>query len=331
MSKIKMDGVSNAGSETSEKPNREKGNCMNSITMETVPRTVLSKCVVSTLVLAAMAAFVAGCTTYVKPGEQGLRYRSFHRPALQQTAKSEGLYWRWPWNSVQVYDVTWQSKSEPVEILTADDLHVQTTVTVTFRPKRAKLYDLATQLGPTYYEQVIRPPFQTIARSEFAKHEHNKLAKESPAIQNDILAKLQAATEGKPIDIDRVSIDHIQYDKSVTAAISAKVATEQQVQQKELEVKVALQDAEIARTRAQGQSDAVRINAEGEAKAIVIKGEAQSKAQAAITQTLTPEYIRYKAFDNSGTRYYFVPVGKDGLPIIVSTDDKPSLGAAVSR
>ncbi len=296
---------------------------MSTIAKKTVPRAVLK-----TLGLGAVAALLAGCTTYVRPGEAGLRYRSFHRPALQQTAKSEGLYWRWPWNDVKIYDVTWQSKSERVEILTADDLHVQTTVTVTFRPNPARLYDLATQLGPAYYEQVIRPPFQTISRSEFAKHQHNQLAKDSPALENDILVKLRAATEGKPIEIDRVSIDHIQYDASVTAAISAKIATEQQVQQKELEVKVAPQDAEIARTRAQGEADAVRINAEGEAKAIVIKGEAQGKAKASINQTLTPDYIRYKAFDSQATRYYFVPVGKDGLPIIINAADKPNAGDA---
>ncbi len=288
-------------------------------------RSVFTRRAATTLGLFAVAALVGGCTTYVKPGEAGLRYRSFHRPALEQTAKSEGIYWRWPWNDVKIYDVTWQSKSERVEILTADDLHVQTTVTVTFRPNQAKLYDLATQLGPTYYEQVIRPPFQTISRSEFAKHPHNQLAKDSATMENDILGKLRAAIEGKPIEIDRVSIDHIDYDRSVTAAISAKVATEQQVKQKELEVKIAEHAAEIARTQARGQADAVQINAEGEAKAIVIKGEAQSKAQASINQTLTPEYIRYKAFDNSATRYYFVPVGKDGLPLIINAAERDSV------
>lgn len=287
-----------------------------------VLRSLFSRRAVTALGLLGLAALVGGCTTYVKPGEAGLRYRSFHRPALEQTAKSEGLYWRLPWNDVKIYDVTWQSKSERVEILTADDLHVQTTVTVTFRPNVARLYDLATELGPAYYEQVIRPPFQTIARSEFAKHQHNQLAKDSPAMENDILAKLRTAIEGKPIDIDRVSIDHIDYDRSVTAAISAKVATEQQVKQKELEVKVAEHAAEIARTQARGQADAVRINAEGEAQATIIKGEAQAKAQAAITQTLTPDYLRYKAFDNPAGRYYFVPIGKDGLPLIINADER---------
>ncbi len=298
---------------------------MSTIEKQTILKSVSRQRLTITLGLAALAALLAGCATYVKPGQEGLRYQSFHRPALQQTPKAAGVYWHLPWNSVKIYDVTWQSKSEAVEILTADDLHVQTTVTVTFRPNSAKLHDLATQLGEGYYEKVIRPPFATISRSEFAKHEHNQLAKDSLAIENDILAKLRAAIEGKPIEIGRVSIDHIQYDRAVTAAISAKIATEQQIQQKEMEVKVAAQDAEIARTRAQGQADALRINAEGEAKATVIKGEAQANAQASITQTLTPDYLRYKAFDNPGTRYYFVPVGKDGLPLIINAAERENV------
>lgn len=276
------------------------------------------------LAFAAMAASLAGCATYVSPGEQGLRYRSFDRPALQETVKPEGLYFRWPWNRVHRYDVTWQSRSERVDILTSDDLHVQTTITVTFRPNQERLYELATQLGQDYYSQVIRPPFATIARSEFAKHQHNQLAKDSPAMEHDILMRLRAAIDGKPIEIDRVSIDHIDYDKSLTEAISTKVAMEQQVEQTRLEIRVAEQAAEIARTKARGEADAVRINAEGEAQAVVIMGEAQSKAQALITQTLTPDYIQYKAFDGLATRYYFVPIGKDALPLIINTSDHES-------
>jgi len=32
---------------------------------------------------------------------------------------------------------------------------------------------------------------------------------------------------------------------------------------------------------------------------------------------------QYKAFDGPATRYYFVPVGKDGMPIIVDTGSGP--------
>ena len=272
------------------------------------------------MLLAAVA--LAGCGTTIRPGQMGLKYRAFRRPALQSTVRQEGFYFKFPWNKIVAYDVTWQSGTEDVEVLTADDLHVQTKVAVTYRPDREKLYELATRVGKNYYADVIRPPFVTIARNEFSKHLHNNLAKDSPAIEAAVLARLREAVEGKPIEIDRVSIEHIDYDQTVTSAISAKISAQQNVQKKEFDVKVAEQDAEIARTQARGQADAVRINAEGEAQAMIVKGEAQAKAQAAITKTLTPTYLRYKAFDNPGTRYYFVPIGKDGLPLIVNTGDE---------
>lgn len=272
------------------------------------------------LMVVVVLGLLTGCGTMVKPGQMGIKYKALHTPALQEDVRAEGFYWQLPWNSIVAYDVTWQSKSEDVEILTADNLHIRTKVTATFRPDRARLYELATQIGREYYNQVIRPPFVTLARSEFAKHAHNKLAEESPLLENSILAKLREAVSGKPLEVDRVSIDHIQYDPSVTKAISNKIATEQLAEQKLVEVKVAEQNAEIARTQARGQADALQIIAGGEARAIVLKGEAQATAQSAITKTLTPSYLRYKAFDSNSTRYYFVPVGKDGMPIIVNTE-----------
>jgi hypothetical protein len=106
----------------------------------------------------------------------------------------------------------------------------------------------------------------------------------------------------------------------VTLAISEKRVTAQRVDQKTSEVKIAQQDAEIARITAGGRSDAVRTQAEGDAAAIVLRGQAQAKAQDEIAKTLTPAYLRYKAFDNNAARYYFVPVGKDGMPLIINTE-----------
>ena len=223
-------------------------------------------------------------------------------------------------------------EDEDVDVLTADALHVQTKVTVTYRPVRKDIYRLQNEIGPAYYEQIIQPSFLTLARSEFSLHEHNKLAADGPTIEAAVLAKLRASVAGKPIEIDRVAIKHIEFDPTVTQAISQKLVAAQKVEQKESELKIADRDAQIVRTAAQGQSDALRIvaegqsaadvlQAEGRAKALVLEGDGQAKAQAAITKTLTAAYLRYKAFDSDATRYYFVPVGKDGMPIIVNTED----------
>ena len=270
-----------------------------------------------------LASLLAACGTTIHPGSRGIKNIVLNEPALEAQSRPEGFYWQWPWNNIIAYDVTLQTADETVEVLTADDLHVPTTVSVTYRPRPMDLHMLHTEIGPDYYEDVIKPPFVTLVRSEFAKHKHNDLARHGPQIETAVLAELRGALEGKPIDIDQVTIAHIRYDRTVTQAISKKLAQEQLAEQKAFELEVAKQDAEIARTQARGASDAIRIRAEGEAKAIEIKGKAQAEAQAAITRTLTKSYLQYKAFDGDSTRYYFLPVGKDGLPIIINADGTP--------
>tara|TARA_B100000965_G_scaffold280561_1_gene238416 strand:- start:1072 stop:1956 length:885 start_codon:yes stop_codon:yes gene_type:complete len=278
------------------------------------------------LALMALLATTGCAGTTVKPGEMGLKYVVLDEPALQAEVRPEGFYFQWPWNDMVIYDVTWQSRDEEVAVLTADDLHVPTTVTVTFRPESKRLHDLHTLIGPTYYEDVIRPALVTLARSEFALHKHNDLAREGPKIEQEVLKKLRELLKGKPLELEQVAIKHIQYDQLVTRSISDKLAMEQKAKQKEFELKVAERDAEIARTRAKGISDAVAIRAEGDSKAIVLRGEAQAKAQEAIDKTLTQKYIQYRAFEGDNTRYYFVPIGKDGLPLIVNAEAAPSSG-----
>ncbi|MBI4817418.1 MAG: hypothetical protein HY791_14245 [Deltaproteobacteria bacterium] len=261
----------------------------------------------------------AGCGTTIRPGYRGITYHPLSEPGLGTEVYAEGFYWQWPWNDIVAYNVTWQSQAEDAQVLTLEDLHVATRVIVTFMPDPERLHELTTQIGPSYYEKVIKPPFLTLVRSEFARHRHNDLAEHSPAIEQRIVADLRNAIKDKPIRIDRVAIEHIQYDPYLTKAVSEKVATQQTIEQKSYELEVASKNAEIARVRARGEGDAIQIRAEGESRAIELRGDAQAKAQQAIGRTLTPAYLQYKAFDSPNARYYFVPTGKNGLPVIVDT------------
>lgn len=275
------------------------------------------KFLATVMAIATSSAFV-GCGlvgSQVNPGEVGVKYVALDEPALEEEPRPEGFYYQWPWNSMVKYPVIWQSREEKLEVLTADDLHIPVTGSVTYRPVAQKIRDLHAQIGPSYYDQVIRPVFMTLLRSEVAHHKHNDLARESPTIEEKVLAKLRQTFEEKPFEIGRVSITHIDFDRGVTKAISDKVAKQQLSEQKKFELEIAEREAEIARAKARGESDVSRIRAEGEAQAIILRGKAQAEAQEAVGKTLTPAYIQYKAFENPATRYYFVPLGKDGLPL----------------
>lgn len=266
--------------------------------------------------IASLFAMLA-CGASIRPGQAGLKYMALRHPGLQKQVLSEGYYPLWSWNKIIVYDATSQTRSEVVDILTKENLHVPVTVAVTYRPDKANLYDIHTKIGPEFYAKLIGPAFVTLARNEFSHHEHNLLADEGPLIEQTVLDKLRKIAAPHHIIVDQVAITHIDYDETVTQAISRKVSTRQQADQKRIEVEIAARDAEIARTTAQGTSDAVKIQAEGEASAIVARGKAQAAAQEAINKTLTPRYLQFKAFDNKAASYFFVPTGKNGLPVII--------------
>ena len=269
------------------------------------------------LALALLGTVTTACGATISPGEAGIKYRALRNPAFEDEVLEPGYYPLWAWNDVVVYDVTSNTRDETVHVLTADNLHVPVTVAVTYHPERSELYGLHTQVGPEYYEKLIGPALITLVRAEFAKHQHNDLAKESPDIEKVVNDKLQQKIGAHHVMIDQVAIRHIDYDDTVTQAISRKIAVRQQSEQKKYEVEIAARDAEIARTTAQGRSDATRIQAEGDAAAIVARGKAQAEAQEAVAKTLTPEYLQFKAFDNHAASYFFVPTGKGGMPIIV--------------
>jgi len=73
------------------------------------------------VVLFSLTEACAGTT--VQPGQRGLRWYPFTEGLSTEPLK-DGFYWRAPWNDVYVYDIRWQSFTENIDALSADDLQV---------------------------------------------------------------------------------------------------------------------------------------------------------------------------------------------------------------
>lgn len=84
------------------------------------------------------------------------------------------------------------------------------------------------------------------------------------------------------------------------------LATEQQQEQMVFRTEIAKRKAEIT-----------RINASAEAEAALIHADAKAKAQSVIDGALTPRYLQYKALESPNSKYFFMPTGKDGLPVML--------------
>ncbi len=254
--------------------------------------------------------------TSVQPGHRGLMWHPFSEGLSTEPLK-DGFYWRAPWNDVYVYDVRWQSFTENVDALSADDLQVLIKAAIILRPIPEEVYFLAHELGPDFYSRVVKPEFLAAVRSVVSGYSMVTVPEKSAEIASKIQAVVVEKLRGRHLAIQSVALADVDFPQIVLNAIEQKQAKEQEKEQKEFELTIAAKDADIARTRAKGEGDSIRIRAEGEAEGLRIRAQGQAKAQETITKTLTPEYLRYKLYDSPNSKLVLLPEQLN-VPILVN-------------
>lgn len=274
------------------------------------------------LLILMLIGLLAGCGSVVRPGELGLKFRTLSGEGLRPEPLTEGFHWHMPWNDILTYSIQWQSFREKIECLTEDDLHIIVESSVIARARPTELYQLQMELGPDFYRRVVQPEFLGVVRGVVAGYQMVALPEKGLEIEAKILEELRRRIRKSPVDLRSVSIDHIEYTVGVLKAIEVKLTKEQEKIQKGFERDIAKQDAEIEQIRAQGEADALEITARGKAKAQIIRAGGQAQAQKIIDKTLTKKFLQFKAFDSPNTKFIYVPLGQDGLPIVITPETK---------
>ena len=276
-------------------------------------RSTLSRVIVLVIPILLL---MYGCGRTVDPGKRGLRWSPLSGGLMKESLR-DGFYWRAPWNDVFTYDVRYQSFTEKVDALTADDLSVTLHAAITMSPIAEEVYFLAQEVGNNWYQQLVRPQFLSAVRGVVAQYTMITLPERSSEIGNKIEAVMVESLKGRHLDVYSVALSEIEFPQMVLKSIEQKQAKEQEKKQKEFEVLIAQRNAEIARIQAKGEGDALQIRAEGESESLRIRAKGQSQAQELITKTLTPEYLKFKLYENPSTKTIIVP-DKLNVPIIVN-------------
>ena len=254
--------------------------------------------------------------TSVQPGQRGLMWRPFSEGLSTEPLK-DGFYWRAAWNDIYLYDVRWQSYTENVDALSADDLQVLVKAAIILKPIPDEVYFLAHEVGTDFYSRIVKPEFLAAVRSVVSGYNMVTVPEKSAEIASKIQAVVVEKLKGRHLQIQSVALADIDFPQIVLSAIEQKQAKEQEKEQKEFELLIAAKDADIMRTRAKGEGDSIRIRAEGEAEGTRIRSVGQAKAQETITKTLTADYLRYKLYDSPNSKLVLLP-DKLNLPILVN-------------
>jgi regulator of protease activity HflC (stomatin/prohibitin superfamily) len=277
----------------------------------------------------------AGCATFVDGHERALFFSA--SSGLAKEPVPGGLYFHWPWNEYITHDLRWTLRKEKVDITSKDRLHINIDVAVTVRPDQRDLYSVETELGPKYYENVVRAAIfggTRAAAARFTNFEMVTRPKEfEHAIQNDVIELLS----GKRVEVSKVAIEHLDLPPDVVNAANSAATAKQMILAREAERELAEREGRLAlqRTQAtleaeglqrrlkgeqaleeatiqirietekrkaeaarvQAEAEAITVRADAEARATSVRAEAEKKRIMAISQNLSSNYVRIQALE----------------------------------
>jgi regulator of protease activity HflC (stomatin/prohibitin superfamily) len=222
-----------------------------------------------TLLVAIALSTCAGCYATVEPGHHALRFEP-NSGGVRPVVLGPGRYRLGPYDRLEDFDITYSTNKEVIHTTSAEGAALDVHLAVIYRPIAAELYELDTEIGRSYYDEVVGPEFRSAARGVFARHSYTELAKANEKIEDEIEADLRRRIRGKHVDVSSITMEHVEYAHEITAADQSRLIGEREA---------ARQKAQIE-NEALKQQLALKLQAE-QAKQQAERAAEQAKADAA--------------------------------------------------
>lgn len=158
------------------------------------------------------------------------------------------------------------------------------------------------------YKQFIREPFRTEVRAALAEYNGLDINAQLVNISKSIKGKIVDRLTASPFEVLDIVMGNANPPQVVIEAISDKVASEQKLQQRSIQLSIAEKNVLIETTEGRAVGARAAAQAEEEAKAIT-----------AIKAVISPEYISYLGVQNiKGAQRVYVPASSN---ILIGTSD----------
>lgn len=195
----------------------------------------------------------------------------------------DGLQWVAPWRSV--LNATIQVQGHKFEQLTSfsnetQDVTVAATINVQVSPN--KIQELYREVGPNYFDVLIRPRVMQAFKDETVKYASVQIAPNREAIRRAVRERLTKELETHSIAVQDLLVDNIVFSRGFQEAI----------EEKQRQTQLALAEKEKVASETSKADQAIE-QARGTAEAVLINAKKQAEANRALAASITPEYIQY--------------------------------------
>lgn len=245
----------------------------------------------------------------VGSGERGVLYSRFFGGTILDRVYGEGLKVIFPWDTLYVYDTRILEKTQDIDVLTLDGLAVTVQVSLRYQIVRDKLPVLHQQMGPDYIRKIILPIMTSAVRQTIGSYRPEALystAREE--LQDNMLVNATEEMGRIPIIIHGFVVREIVLPEVLRKSIIDKLVAEQQYLRYQY----------------------LLLQAKEEAKRKAIEGEAIRYYQTVVNQNMTENFLRFEGIQataklatSENAKIVVVGGGKDGLPLILNTQDTP--------
>jgi regulator of protease activity HflC (stomatin/prohibitin superfamily) len=274
----------------------------------------------------------AGCYgETIEPGHRGLLFDP-RGQGLSHEVLRPGYHHTGRFARLDDFDVTYSTKKEDIQTTSSEGLALTLHLEVIYKPVESELYELDTEIGPNFYDEIIGPEFRSAARGVFARHGYAELQAKNEKIEDEVEEDLRRRIKGKHIDVQSVTLEGVDYAPEIAQAIRAKLAGEQEalrqktamenealrkkleiehnaeeaklkgeeeLRAKEHEKEMAQQQAMIDKIRSDSAAQNEETKAKAEADSIMMIAKAKKQDQAALTP-LAVQLAGYEALGKLG-------------------------------
>ncbi len=219
----------------------------------------------------------------------------------------EGLHIINPFISVKNMSIRTQEVFEHAESPSKEGLNVVLEASLLYHVDPQAAARLYQQVGPQYDQVVLAPSFRSAIRGVTVQHEAKDLYTSGrELIASQIAEDLSKIMSERGLILEQILLRRIQLPQMVEAAINDKLAADQQAQRMQFVLVKETQEAERKRIEAKGIQD----------------------FQSIVSQGISEPYLRWKGIEatkslaESTNTKIIVVGGRDGLPLILNTDNR---------
>jgi regulator of protease activity HflC (stomatin/prohibitin superfamily) len=234
----------------------------------------------SAFILAALAAgsiLSTGCVhaALVQPGHRGILFDP--TTGLKHEVLPPGYYHlagmckelKCP--RVDDFDVTYSTSKEQVKAHSSEGLGLDTTMAIVYRPVISELYELDTEVGPNYYDEVVGHEVRSACIGVLSRHSYTELRVHNREIEDEIEKETRDRIKGKHVEIDSITLQ-IDYAPEIEQAMRAKAVGEQEATRQKAFIE---NEALKNKLQLEHAAEQARLKAEADARQTELTNQAE--------------------------------------------------------